>query len=240
MAAALATEPETAMKRSILVLLVVLSWTLAGCGGGSSSLSGLSTDALLKKARVQVASAKYVRVAGKIQQSGQATSIDLRYVGNDSYGTIVLAGATMQIESVGGTTYFKPSADFWKQQLSANEASVVTKIIGGRWIVADPSNASFAQLVAVAKRTFLTKEVLTPSSTVTKGAVTTVGGTKAIPLSVKTGKLYLDDATARPLQVTGSGSGGSGTATFSYDSFAAPIAPAAKDRVDLSKLLSGK
>lgn len=228
------------MKRiATLALALLLTTLVAGCGG-STSLSSLSTDTLLKKARAQVAAAQYVRVSGKIQESGQATSIDLRYVGSDSYGTIVLAGATMRIESVGGTTYFKPSAAFWKQQLQASEAKLVTGLIGNRWIVADPKNANFTQLIEVAKRTFLTKEVLTPSSKVTKGAVTTVAGTKAIPLTVQKGTLYLDDSTARPLQVKGSGTGGSGTATFSYAKLATPTAPSAKDRVDLSKLMAGK
>lgn len=227
------------MKRTVTALAALLVTALvAGCGG-TTSLSGLSTDALLKKARAQVTAEKYVRVSGTIQESGKDTSIDLRYVGDDSYGTIVLSGATMKIESVGGKTYFKPSAAFWKQQLSSDEATMVTKLIGDKWIVADPSNANFAQLIQVAKRTFLTKEVLTPSSKVTKGKVTTVAGTKAIPLTIQKGTLYLDDGTARPLQVRGAGTSGSGTATFSYGAIAAPTAPTAAQQVDLSKLISG-
>ena len=229
------------MKRIIAVLVAVLvTLSVAACGS-SKSLSNLSTSELLKKARAAVSAEKYVTVSGEIQESGKATSIDLHYVGDDSYGTIVLAGAKMQIEAVDGKTYFKPSNAFWKQQLSADQAKLVTGLIGDRWIIADSSNANFAQLIEVAQRTFLTKEVLTPDakSKITKGKVTTVDGEKAIPLTVDTGKLYLADATARPIQVSGSGTGGSGTAKFSYDKLTAPSAPAANEQVDLAKLMSG-
>jgi hypothetical protein len=231
------------MKRIAAALGALLATVVvAGCGSGHAtpSLSKDSADTLLKKARAAVTAEKYVRVSGKIQDSGKSTSIDLRYVGTDSVGTIELAGASMQIEAVGATTYFKPSDAFWQQQLAANEATLVTKLIGGRWIIADPSNTNFSQLIEVAKRTFLTKEVLTPSSKVTKGKVTTINGTKAIPLKVDTGTLYLADSDARPLEVKGSGSGGSGTATFSYTAQTAPTAPSTKDQVDLSKLMAGK
>lgn len=226
------------MKRTLAVLLAVLvALTLAGCG--SKSLDNLKPDELLKKARASVSAEHYVSISGKIKESGTNTSIDLHYNGEDSYGTIVLAGATLQIRAVDGTTYFKPDKAFWKQQLAGEQAGLITKLIGGRWIVADPSNSNFAQLIEISQRTFLTKEVLSPSSTVTKGEVTTVDGHKAIPLKVKQGKLYLDDETARPIQVSGAGGGSSGTATFSYDKVKAPKAPPKKDRVDLSKLMSG-
>jgi hypothetical protein len=117
---------------------------------------------------------------------------------------------------------------------------MVANLIGDHWIVADPSNANFAQLIDLAKRSFLTDEVLTPQDKVTKGKVTTVSGTKAIPLTLASGAIYLADKDARPLQIKGSGSGGSGTATFSYGKVTIPAAPAAKDVVDLAKLMASK
>ena len=68
--------------------------------------------------------------------------------------------------------------------------------------------------------------------------MTTVSGTKAIPLKLKSGAIYLADRDARPLQIKGSGSGGSGTATFSYDKVTVPAAPSSKEQVDLAKLMS--
>ena len=230
------------MKRTITALVALLiAFSVAACGS-SKSLSGESTSTLLKKSRAAVAKEKYVSISGKINESGKATSIDLHYVGDDSYGTIVLAGATIQLESVDGKTYIKPNDTFWKQQLSAAQAKVVTGLIGGRWIIADTANSNFAQLISLSHRDFLTKDMLTPSSKtkVSKGKVTTVGGEKAIPLTLGESKLYLDDSTARPIQVSGSGGGSTGTAKFSYDKVDTPTAPAAKDQVDLAKLTKGQ
>jgi len=228
------------MKRLFAVLLAaLLGVLLAGCGS-TPSQSKLSTADLLKKARAYVTAHDDVSLSGKIDQSGTGTSLDLKYSGSDSYGTIKLSGATIELESVGGTTYFRPSKEFWSQQLPKAQADLVTKLIGTRWIIADPSNANFAQLIQVSKRAFLIDEVLTPQDKVTKGKVTTVSGTKAIPLTLKSGAIYLADSDARPLQIKGSGSGGSGTATFDYGKVTIPAAPASKDTVDLAKLMQSK
>ena len=226
------------MKRFLAVLLAaLLGVMLAGCGS-TPSQSKLSTSALLKKARAYVTAQKDVGLSGRIDQGGAETSLDLKYAGDDSYGTIKLSGATITLESVGGKTYFKPSKEFWTQQLSKDQAATVTGLIGDRWIIANPGNANFAQLIALAKRSFLTEQVLTPEGTITKGKVTTISGTKAIPLKLKEGAIYLADEDARPLQVKGSSTSGSGTATFSYDKVTIPAAPTGKDVVDLTKLLS--
>ena len=224
------------MKRLLAVLLaIVLGFALAGCGS-TPSQSKLSTSALLKKARAYVTAQKDISLSGRIDQAGAETSLDLKYSGDDAYGTIKLSGATIAIESIGGKTWFKPSTSFWAQQLKKDQANMVANLIGDHWIIADPTNANFAQLITLAKRSFLTKEVLTPEGTITKGKVTTVSGTKAIPLTLKSGSIYLADEDARPLQIKGSSGGDSGTATFSYDKVTVPAAP--KDAVDLTKLLS--
>ena len=227
------------MKRLLVALFaVLLGLVLTGCGGSTPSQAKLSTAKLLTKARAYVKAQHDVSLSGRIDQGGAETSIDLKYSGDDSYGTIKLSGATIALESIGGKTYFKPSAAFWTQQLPKDQATMVTKLIGSRWIIADKANANFAQLIQLAQRSFLTDEVLTPEDKVTKGAVTTVSGTKAIPLKLKSGAIYLADRDARPLQIKGSGSGGSGTATFSYDKVTVPAAPSSKEQVDLAKLMS--
>ncbi|HEX7738579.1 MAG TPA: hypothetical protein VF426_02905 [Marmoricola sp.] len=230
------------MKRTVVALLaLLLAFTVAACGS-SKSLSGESASALLKKARAAVAAEKYVSISGKINEGGKATSIDLHYVGDDAYGTIVLAGATIKLESVGGKTFIKPNDAFWKQQLSAEQAKVVSGLIGDRWIIADAKDSNFAQLISLTNRDFLTKDMLKPSAKtkVSKGKVTSVDGEKAIPLTLDKSTLYLDDSSARPIQVSGSGGGSTGTAKFSYDKVNAPSAPAAKDQADLAKLIKGQ
>jgi len=229
------------MKRSIAVLIAAtLGLVLAGCGGSAPSQAKLSSDQLLAKARAYVKSHQDVSLSGKIDQGGGETSLDLKYSGEDSFGTIKLSGATIDLESIGGTTYFKPSREFWTQQLPQAQADLVSKLIGDRWIIADPANANFAQLIEVSKRAFLTDTVLAPEGKAAKGKVTTISGIKAIPLTLTHGSIYLADSDARPLQIKGSGSGGSGTADFSYAKVTMPAAPTAKEQVDLSKLMSAK
>lgn len=228
------------MKRALAVLLAaVLGILLTGCGS-TPSQAKLSTSALLTKARAYIQAQDNVSLSGRIAQGGAETAIDLAYSGQDSVGTITLSGAQIQVESIGGKTYFKPSDAFWSQQLPKAQATLVTKLINGRWIIADPSNSDFTQLIQISKRAFITDEVLTPTGKVIKGKVTTISGTKAIPLTLDNGAIYLADSDARPLQVKGSGGGGSGTATFSYAKVTIPAAPAAKDQVDLAKLMASK
>jgi hypothetical protein len=227
---------------AILTALALGGAALAGCGGSSSGgkdLSDLSTTQLLDRAVAQVKKEKYVSVSGKIDDQGQETGLDLNYVGDDSRGTITLEGTTLELETVGGKTWFKPSDAFWNKQMGAKSAAQIIKIIDGRWIVAEASNQSFAQLIELASKDFVTKEILDPDSKVTKGKVTKVKGIDVIPLKTTDGTLYLDKSNARPVQIVGNGSQGKGTADFSYDKIDPPTAPAAKDQVDLSKISGG-
>jgi hypothetical protein len=223
---------------AILTALLLGGAALAGCGssGGGSDLTGLSTTKLLDKAVAQVKKEKYVKISGKINDKGQETGLDLSYVGSDSHGTITLESTTLELETVAGKTYFKPSDAFWRKQMGAKNAAQVIKLINGRWIVADSSNQSFAQLIELASKDFVTKEILNPDSKVTKGKVTKVSGVECIPLETADGTLYVDKENARPVQIVGKGSEGKGTADFSYDKIDAPTAPAKDQQVDLSKL----
>jgi hypothetical protein len=220
---------------AIATAVVLAGAVLAGCGSSSSDLSGLSATTLLSKATTQLAKEPYITLRGDITDSGGQTGLDLSYVGDDSHGTITLKGAELELQTVAGQTYFKPSDSFWKAQMGANAVSVI-KLINGRWIIADPTNQSFGQLIQLASKDFVTKDVLDPSGTVTKGKETRINDILCIPLKTKDGTLYLDAKTARPVQIVGNGSGGTGKADFSYDLVDAPTAPAKKDTVDLSSL----
>lgn len=214
---------------------------LAGCGGDTpssthkSDLSKLSTTQLLAKAKKQVEQEKYVSVKGKISQKGTTTGIDLNYVDDDSHGVLTINDASVQIETVAGKTYFKPSNAFWKAQMGPSATQII-KLINGRWIIADAGNASFQQLIDLASRKFITDQILDPSTKVSKGKQKTVEGVRCIALTTSDGILYLDRSNARPVQIAGADSGTTGTANFSYDKIAKPTAPAAKDSVDVSKL----
>jgi hypothetical protein len=229
----------TRLRTPALVLALALALTgLAGCGGSSqpkSDLSKLSTTQLLAKAKKQIQNEKYVSVKGKISEKGTSTGIDLNYIDDDSHGVLTINGASVEIETVSGKTYFKPSNAFWKAQMGPS-ASQIIKLIDGRWIIADAKNASFQQLISLASRSFVTDQILDPSAKVTKGKGKKVDGVDCIALTTSDGILYLDRSTARPVQIAGATSQTKGTADFSYDKIDKPTAPSAKDSVDVSKL----
>lgn len=215
---------------------LLLGVLLAGCGSSKSSLSDLSSTALLRKASTAVSGKHYVSLTGRIDQSGNKTGLDLHYVGDDSYGRITLSNdAQLELKQVGDKTWFKPNDAFWKAQMSTGAAAVI-KVIAGRWILADPSNKEFGQVLELADRDFLTQQMLDSSVTATKGKPTKVRGIDCIPLKLKNGVMYLDEDNALPVRVTGNQKSGSGVADFSYAKVSAPTAPAAKDQVDLSAL----
>ncbi|MGN6251809.1 MAG: hypothetical protein ACTHNS_08350 [Marmoricola sp.] len=232
------TRPTALLSVAALLLGLLLT---SGCGSSGSDLSGLSAKQLLAKATAALKKQEDVSITGKIGTTGSGTSLDLHYVGREaSYGRLSPDKGSLRFERVDGKTWLQPDAAFLQAQLGAS-AGALTKLIGDKWILADPSNQAFGQLVAVASRDFLDSQVLAPSTAVTKGGKATVDGTKCVTLKTKTGTLYLDADTALPVQVSGTGSdaGGSGTGTahFSYDDLKAPTPPPADQQVDLSKLL---
>lgn len=222
--------------------LLLGSALVGACGSASKDaapekdLSNLSVKQLLSKASTAVQAEKYVTLTGTIKSEGKETGLDLSYVGSDSHGTITLQGARLELETVAGKTYFKPSDDFWTKQMGAKDAGTIIKLVDGRWIVADAKDGSFAQLTELASREFIAKQILTPDTAVSKGDPTKVDGVAVIPLKTKDGIIYLDRSTARPVQIMGTGTTDSGKASFSYAEVDSPTAPTKAQQVDLSKL----
>ncbi|WP_310961152.1 hypothetical protein [Nocardioides terrisoli] len=232
-------KPQRTVTALCLVVLgALLAVLLAGCGSSKPDLTKLSVPALFHKASAAVAKKKYISLSGRIASSNglAGTGLDLHYVDGDSYGEITLGnGAQLRIESVGGKTWFKPNAAFWRAQMG-KDAAAILRVIAGRWILANPDNANFGQVLQLASRDFIAKQVLDPKIPAAKGSVTTIAGTDCIPLRLKAGTLYLNASTALPVRVAGTGKSGSGAADFSYAKVSAPIAPTAKQQVDLSSL----
>lgn len=230
------------MRRSrptaVLAVMVLLGLALAGCGGAPrQDLSGLTAAQLLAKATKALTGQRYVSVTGTIGTTATETALDLHYIGHSaSYGSLTVPQGSIRFERVAGTTWLRPDAGFLKAQLGASAAPVI-KLIGDKWILADPSNKAFAELNDVASRDFIDSQVLSPGSKVTRAAPATISGTRCLTLKTKTGTLYLDATTALPVQVVGMGGASVGRARFTYDHLDAPTAPPAAKQVDLSKLV---
>lgn len=232
-------DPEQIMKRTripAVALAVLLAVTaLAGCGSSGNDVSDLPVKQLLTKAKAQLKNTQYLEIKGNLHEGSSSIGLDLSYVGKDSHGTLSVSGKSVEIETVDGTTYFKPSDSFWKAQLGPG-AKTVINLINGRWIVASADNPSLSQLTQLTDRSALAKQILSPDSKVTKGKTKQVDGDEAIALNSKNGTLYLATADARPVQITGNGNAGTGAVNFNYDKVAAPTAPPKDKTIDLSKL----
>lgn len=213
---------------------------LAGCsdhgGEAGADTVGMSSKQLLAKGDHALQNQRYVSIQGRIGTTSTRTGLELHYIGqNASYGRLTLPQGSLRFERVGSTTWLQPDAAFLRAQLG-DQAGPVTRLVAGKWIVADPGNQAFGELVQVASRDFVDSQVLSPEGKVRKGAPTTVGGERCLTLKTANGTLYLDASTFLPVRVSGTGSSAVGEADFSYVHLEAPAPPPTDKQVDLGKL----
>lgn len=213
---------------------------LAGCGSGSGDASpdvtAMTSKQLLARGNEALHHQRYVSIQGRIGTTATRTGLELHYIGQDaSFGRLTLPQGSLRFERVGSTTWLQPDAAFLRAQLGA-QAAAVTRLVAGKWIVADPANQAFTELAQVASRDFVDSQVLSPEGAVHKGGVVTAGGTRCVTLKTANGTLYLDASTYLPVRVSGTGSSAVGEADFDYAHLQAPTPPPADKQVDLSKL----
>jgi hypothetical protein len=126
---------------------------LAGCGGSDeapaasssapSSAAAASSSAAPSSAsptgsEVAAAAADALEEAGSAHVLGtvgtgaEAQSIDLVLQGEDVTGTVTLGGQTVQLLTVGGTSYFQGPAEFWAGFGTPADAAAQ---LAGKWVV---------------------------------------------------------------------------------------------------------
>jgi hypothetical protein len=220
---------------------------LAGCGGSSASSAASSTaasgngvadktaDEILAATTTAAKAESSVHVSGKGTSGGQTMGIDLQLSkGKGGFGSITLAGDTLQIVSDGTTVYFKGDKAFWTNQANAQAAT----LIGDRWLKAPASNTSFASLAQFADFDTAVGQFIKPDGAITKGDQKSVNGTPALALVSTSGSLWVATTGAPlPLQISNGKPGEE--LTFADWGTAVDVTgqvPTAKDTVDLSKL----
>jgi hypothetical protein len=227
------------MRIRLLSVLLATGLALAACGSDSSdgakgsrgdTVSSLSADQILAKAKKAVASAEAVHIQGTGQDSGQSFDLDMTYVGDDAEGAFGIDGDHVNLVRVGGTTWFKADDAFWKAQLGSDAGKVIT-VINGRWIKTN-GEADFDQLIAFADKDAFMTETLKPESTPTKGSTKTIDGEKCIELKDKEGSLWIALDDGRPVQLQSGASASDGLLRFSYEKADAPKAPSGSDVID--------
>jgi len=166
-----------------------------------------------------------VKISGTVTNGGKPTSLNIVSAQGAGGGTITSGGATINIVVVPPNVYLKADKASWTKL--ANSA-VAGQLFAGKWLqttTADKDFGSFAQLLDAATLT----QQITANGTVTKGAVTTFHGKKAVPLrdASANGTLYIA-ASGSPyiLGLVGSGAKRGSQLLFTqYGSAKVPSAP---------------
>lgn len=239
-----------------------LTAVLTGCGndsGGSGSGGGLADDSaqqISDKAEKALRGAESVHlkmdVADGAEGAGTAAggapaSIDLVLdrdgncageVGTDGQGSV-------EIVKRGEKVWMKPDAAFWKAQAPGKQGEAAAELFKGRYIYGTTSDAMLKPMAETCDLKRFQKEITsddTKGEKLTKGKVTDVGGTEAIPIVNKedgaTQTVYVaTEGEPYPLKLTSEGGDGDGTMTFSdYGDPVPDETPAKSESVDIAKL----
>jgi hypothetical protein len=116
----------------------------AGCGGGGS---GPATNGEEKKPTRQIGNdaaaalkaARSVHIVGTSTDSGKKTSLNLKFQGADTAGTVTQDGHTVEIIKVGAMSFLKADRGYYQAQGVPPQAAVLT---ADRWVKVPASSGS--------------------------------------------------------------------------------------------------
>ncbi|WP_433795122.1 hypothetical protein [Actinoplanes sp. CA-252034] len=242
--------------RAGLAAVATASMLLSGCGGSDSAepkggtattaasqapadngVAALAAEEILTKAKDALTKAGSFHMAGAATTDGETMSLDFKVSGKDFAGKMSMGkDAEVEILSVGGKQYMKPSEGFWAMIAGAEQAKTMVKATGGKWVLV-PAKDQISGLFAAAD----VNELLKPGGALSKGEATKVGEQPVITLkdaSDADSQVFVA-TTGEPYPVRiGSSATGEGV-TFSKfgEKFDADIkAPAADQVIDQASL----
>jgi hypothetical protein len=238
------------MRRRIrfLFLLVIAGLlTVAACSSsGNSANSGngaMSPKELSSKALAAFKAASSVHVTGNITQGSSTTRVDLQLGSSGGKGTITVSGATVQILSVGGSTYFQAPDSLYKQFVPADKQSTVLPLLRGKWVRVPAGSTEFGDLVSLANKDAFVNAIQQNSGNsknLQKGPAKTVDGVACVSVVDPKQKVTVyvqQNGTPYPVEVD---EGSQGSVHFSdWNKPVSVSAPSASDIVDLSQLGAG-
>ena len=231
---------------SCLAAVACGSSTTSSGGAAPSASSTADPLAGLTAAQVQaktVADAKAsssLALKGSLTQSSQSYSVNLAI--KPSQGCMGTIGegskGSFKLIVIGKTVYLNPDDTFWKANAGANAAATIA-LINGRYLKLSASNSNMASLADMCDVSQLFSSD-NPSEKVTKGAVTTLGGTRVLSLKDSDGRVAYVTDTSKPRLVEfaapkGS-SAGTGKVTVTTGAPVTLTPPSASQVIDGSKL----
>jgi hypothetical protein len=234
--------PRRITNAALALVLPLLALAVAGCGGSSSGTSGNGVEAksaaqILETTKAAASKAASVHIVGSIVSEGKPIGLDMELLaGKGGKGTISQDGFTIKLVQTGGSVYINGSAAFY-QHVSGGAAA---QLLQGKWLKAPADSGELASLASLTNLGKLVGTALAGHGALSKGAVSTIEGQKAIALkdASKGGTLYVaTTGKPYPLEIAKPGKE-SGKVVFDrWDKPVTLTAPAGA--IDISKLQNG-
>jgi hypothetical protein len=242
------------VRKTFAAAAGVTCLAVAACGGSATSSAGAApsatstVDPLASLTATQV-SAKAVADAevapsltfkGSVVQSGQPFTLDLAIKpGHGCAGTIDEGSkGGLKLIVIGKTVYLNPNATFWKANGGADAGAAIA-LVDGRYLEVSTSDAQMGSLATMCdvKQLFSSDDSTHP---VAREAVTTLNGTRVLPIKISDGSIDYVTDTSKPEFVEGyapkGSKAGAGTMTVSVGAPVTLTAPPASQVIDGSKL----
>lgn len=248
------------LRLSAGAVALLLAGTLAACGGDDSSdststsaaapetsaqttpaettetttedngVAELSADEILAKATEAAKGATAVRVSGAMEE----LELDISLVkGRGATGSITQDGAKAEIIVVDDEIFLKGDEAFY-QSLGGD---AIVRLLGDKWLKVPAGGEGFESFEQITDMDALLGQALKPEGeTLTKGEVTDLDGTPAVPLRTdrRKGTLYIaTEGEPFPLKIIGDGDRGE----ITFDGWNEPaelVAPT--DVIDVAEL----
>jgi hypothetical protein len=248
-------EGRPAFVRMTLVAAAGVSCLAAvACGSSTTSsggaapsasstadpLAGLTAAQVAAKTVADAKASSSLTLKGSLTQSGQSFTVNLAIKpGQGCTGTIGEGSkGSFKLIVIGKTIYLNPDDAFWKANAGA-DATAAIALVNGRYLklsTSDSNMGSLADLCDVSQL-FSSDD---PSGKTTKGAVTTLGGTRVLPLKDADGSVAYVTDTSKPqfveLVAPKCSSAGTGKVTVTTGAPVTLTPPPASQVIDGSKL----
>ncbi len=174
---------------------------LAGCGGSSSSASGIASEPPQKILNDSLAAAnglKSVHAAGTINSGAQHIAIDIQLVnGVGGKGRITLGGLSFKLVGINHYAYMQAPPAVWQK---AGAPASTAQQLQGKWL-RTPTTGQFASVASLTDIHTLFGQLLNQHGKSLKtGADSTVAGHKVVSVRSGQGTLYVA-ATGKPYPV---------------------------------------
>ncbi|WP_323188206.1 hypothetical protein [Streptomyces sp. NBC_00249] len=228
--------PAARLRRAAIVgaLCAGLAVTGTACGGGSvedpdkgtNGMGKLAAEKIEEQAKTAAGKASSVHLAGTLVSGGKSFTLDMRLKADGGSGEVKSQDdTTFQLLRVGEQLYLKAGTAFWGTSDSAGK-------LGDKYVKVPEGDPSYKQFRGFTDMQVLLDGLLGLQGKLTKGSYTTVGHTRAVPLSAdagKGGKLSVSlEGTPYPLLMERAG--GAGRVELSEWGKPFPLDPPAKDQ----------